>query len=641
MRPGGHGYGVLLLAAVLGATSTVEAGQAQAAQLPALKQLSIEELLELDVTLPLRREERAIEAPAPITLLTAEDIRRQGAVALPDALRTVPGLYVARFNASSWIVTSRGFASTAANKMLVMIDGRTVYSPLFSGVFWDQQDAMLEDLERIEVIRGPRASLWGSNAVNGIINVVSKRADQTQGALLSVGGGSEEQFATSMRYGGPAGNGHYRVYGKFVKRDAATLADDVDAEDGQRFGQGGFRLDLGRPVNALTVQGDVYASRVDLSGRQDIRAGGANVLARWTRRTAASAELQLQGYVDRTHRFVEGQIEERRITVDLDAQHRWAAARHTLSVGGSYRRSADDTTPSALLSFDPEDRATDLAAGFVQDEITLTPKALAIAGVKVERNDYTGVEWQPSVRLRYLPARNQTLWGGVSRAVRLPTRLDTDVRVFVGTALVAAGNPEFESEDLVAYEAGYRAAPIPTVAFDLTAFHNRYDDLRTQELVAGRIVVGNGLADRSTGGNISVTVQPRPWARISASYARLSHDFSLDPASRDITGGLQEAIDPSYHGRISGRFDAPHGIELDGTFFFVGALPQTAPGVPGTPAYQEASFRIGWRVSPRVELSLMGRDVLHGDHVEFISPTSGRVTRLQRAIYTRLSLALP
>jgi iron complex outermembrane recepter protein len=499
------------------------AGQpAQSSQVPVLKQLSIEELVELDVTLPLRREDRVMDAPAAITLLTGEDLRRQGAVSLPEALRHTPGLYVARFSGSSWVVASRGFASTSTNKILVMIDGRSVYSPLFSGVFWEQQDALLLDLDRVEVIRGPGASLWGANAVNGVINVVSKGTADTQGTLVTVGGGAEEQLMTGVRHGGRAGNGHYRVHGKFFQRDGASLANDVDAGDGQRFGQAGFRTDWDRSTDAFTVQGDVFRTTNDpLPGGRQIRSNGANVLARWTRRPSSRSEWQVQSYLDRTHRIVPNQIDEARTTWDVDVQHRRNAhARHTLSTGVSYRFSTDQTIASPLLAFDPANRATHLFSGFVQDEIVVSPTLTAIAGTKVERNDYTGVEWQPSVRMRWMPTRAHTVWAAASRAVRMPTRFDTDVRVFQGPVLVAVGNPDFESESVIAYEVGYRAAPSPYVAFDLTAFHNRYDNLRTQELTGARVRVGNGLNNRSRGANLSMTVQPRPWARLTGAYTR-------------------------------------------------------------------------------------------------------------------------
>ena len=578
-----------------------------------------------------------MDAPAAIYVLTNEDLRRQGAVSLPEALRSVPGLHVARFTASSWIVASRGFASTSANKMLVMIDGRSVYSPLFSGVFWDQQDTMLLDVDRVEVTRGPGASLWGSNAVNGVINVVSKRAADTQGSLVMLGGGAEEQLFTAGRYGGRASSGHYRVYGKYFQRDAANILNDVDAEDGQRLGQGGFRFDVGGPSNAFTIQGDGYASRGELAGRADIRANGANVLGRWIRQTSSTTQLQLHTYVDRTHRFVQNQFEERRTTFDVELQHHWSpAAAHTVNYGGGYRLSADDTVPSPLLFFDPAQRTTHLFAAFVQDEIQLASTTRAIVGTKIERNSYTGIEWQPSGRLLWTPSPRQTLWGAVSRGVRMPTRFDTDLRINLAPPLRIEGTEDFSSETLVAFEAGYRVAPHPILAVDLTAFHNRYNNLRTQEPTGTRILIGNGLNDRSNGFTMSGSVQPRQWARLSASYTFLSHDLFLDADSQDLGRGLLETIDPRHFGRLSGRFDLPHDVELDFTSNFVGQLRQGTARIPPTPGYAEAGFRVGWRVSPNVEVSLIGRDVLHDDHVEFISPSSDRVVRIERSLYTRL-----
>ena len=618
----------------------VHAQVTQNSQLPVLKQLSIEELLELDVTLPLRREERIMDAAAAITILTSEDLRRQGTVSLPEALRYVSGLFVARFSNSSWIVASRGFASTSANKMLVMIDGRSVYSPLFSGVFWNQQDAMLFDLERVEVIRGPGASLWGSNAVNGVINVVSKRAADTQGGLITVGGGAEEQFFTNVRYGGGVGAGHYRVYGKFFERDDAKLPNDVDAQDGQTLGQGGFRLDFEPTNHTFTLQGDVYRTTSDTGAASDIHAEGANLLARWTRRPSSRSELQVQTYFDRTHRVVPNQIEEQRNTVDIDVQQRYAVnGRHMLSGGGGYRYSADDTWPTSLLVFDPEDRGTHLITAFAQDEFALTPAVMLIAGAKVEHNDYTGIEWQPTGRVRWTPNASNTLWGAVSRAVRMPTRFDTDVRVLQGGRVIAAGNPDFKSESVVSYELGYRSAPRRNVAFDLTTFYNHYSDLRSQELVGGRVLVDNQLNDNSLGANITASVQPWPWMRLTGSYTRLSHDLSLDPGSTDVYRGQFETIDPTHFGRVQARLDFAHGLELDVMTLFVGELPQVVPTIPGTPGYAEASIRAGWRVTPRFEVSLIGRDILHDDHVEFISPTSSRVTSLERAIFTRFTFA--
>jgi iron complex outermembrane recepter protein len=631
---------LLTITIIAASIRLAEAQTPQNSQLPVLKQLSIEELLQLDVTLPLRREERIMDAPAAVAVLTSEDVRRQGAVSLAEALRHVPGLFVGRFSASSWIVASRGFGSTTANKMLVMIDGRTVYSPLFSGVFWNQHDMMMLDIDRVELIRGPGASLWGSNAVNGVINVVSKRAADTQGVLLTVAGGAEERFTTALRYGGRAGAGHYRVYGKFFDRDDANLPGGVDAHDGQRLGQGGFKLEFEPAAHGFTLQGDVYRTRADTATDADIRADGANVLGRWTYRRSSRSELQVQGYFDRTRRVVPQQIDEARNTLDIEVLQRLNLnSRHTLSAGASYRHSADDTIASPLLAFDPAERTTHLAGAFAQDEFAISPAVLLVAGAKIEHNDFTGVEWQPSLRGRWMPNTAHTIWGAVSRAVRLPTRFDSDVRVFRAGLLVATGDPDFRSEEVVAFEAGYRTSPLPSFAVDVAVFHNRYNHLRSQELTGGRITVANMLNNNSTGATITATVQPRSWARFAASYNVLGHDLSLDRGSTDIYRGRFETIDPKHMARVQGRFDLPHGLEVDVMTMFIGRLPQIVPQIPGTPAYNEASFRAGWRINSRLEVSLIGRDVLHDDHIEFISPTSSRITRLERALFTRATLA--
>jgi iron complex outermembrane receptor protein len=606
------------------------------AQLP-LKQLSIEELLEVDVSLPLRRDERVMDAPAAISVLTSEDLRRSGAVTLPEALRFVPGLFVARFNASAWIVTARGFANNAANKMLVMIDGRTVYSPLFSGVFWEQQDTSLLDVDRVEVIRGPGAALWGANAVNGVINVVSKPASATQGTLVTVGGGLEEHFNGTVRYGGRAGAGHYRVYGKYFDRDAAHTSLGEDAQDWQRFGQGGVRTDFGEPGRQLTLQADTYVTRTGLFDRDNVEAHGANVLARWTRRQSIDSEWQIQTYYDHTSRSVPLQFEEQRGTFDVDVQHHWTAdPSHEVSWGAGYRVSADDTTATPVLFFEPEDRTTDLLSAFVQDQIAWGRRLSTIVGAKIEHNDYTGVELQPTARIRWTPSSSHAAWGAVSRAVRMPTRLDTDVRIRGASgAVLIRGNPDFESETLVAYEGGYRASPRRGVAFDVVMFRQHFGDLRTQEPVPGQpVLVGNGLNAVTTGVTASASVQPRSWARVAGAYAYLTHDLSLDPTSRDLGRGLLETIDPSHQGMFSARLDLPKQFELDVSTRHISSLPN-----PGTPGYHEATVRLGWRPSTRVELAVIARDLLHDDHLEFVSPTSARRTRLERALFTRAILA--
>lgn len=609
-------------------------------QLPALKQLTLEELLDVDVTLPLRRPERVSEAAAAVTVLTSEDIRRGGALNLAETLRFAPGLFVGRLSASSWVISARGFASTSSNKLLVMLDGRTVYSPLFSGVFWDVQDTFLLDLDRIEVIRGPGATLWGSNAVNGVINVVSRTAAETQGGLVSVSGGAEERLSGSARYGGRVGSGFYRIYGKYFDRDDARQANGSPAKDWQKFGQGGFRLDFGTADHsAVVIQGDLYASRAGLLNRaSDLESAGANILARWSRQFAPGNQLQAQFYYDRTSRMVPEQFREHRGTYDFDLQHRFRPApRHALGWGVGYRASRDDTEPTVLLFFDPEDRTTHLVSAFAQDEITLSRDWTLTVGSKFEHNVYTGVEVQPTARLRWTPQTRQTVWGAVSRAVRLPTRLDTDVRVTNAGRVTIAGNPAFESETVVAYEGGYRVAPVSGLALDMAVFHQRYDDLRTQEAPTdpGPVLLGNGLNVRSSGLELIARAQPRANLTVTGSYAYLTKRLSLDPSSRDIPRGTTEAVDPAHQilGQI--RVTLPAGLELDGYTRWISELPG-----PGTPAYTEATIRAGWRINNRFEVSIVGRDLLHDAHLEFVSPTApAQRTMLERAVWVRLTVA--
>jgi iron complex outermembrane receptor protein len=603
-------------------------------QLPALKQLTLEELLDVDVTLPLRRPERAVESAAAVSVMTSEDIWRSGAVVLPEVLRAAPGLFVARFTNTAWVISSRGFASTAANKLLVMMDGRSVYSPLFSGVFWEQLDYPLADLDRIEVVRGPGASLWGSNAVNGVINIISKSAAQTQGTLVTGGTGAEEHGFLSARHGGRVGSGHYRVFGKVVARDDMHLADGSAADDWQRKGQFGTRLDFGSEAHGLMLQAEVFGSRSGLAGRDDLEASGGHALGRWKRDLGAGQHLQVQLYYDRTSRLVPLQFQEVRNTIDVELEHRLPiVGRNILSWGAGYRVSRDDTTPTVLLFFDPEDRTTDLLSVFAQDEVTLHEDVVVTAGARFEHNDYTGLEVQPTARVRWMPDSTQTVWSSIARAVRLPTRLDTDVRVTAGGRIVIAGNPAFGSEEVTALEAGYRVAPLEVVAADLSVFRNRYDSLRSQE-PGLPITVGNGLNATSSGVELTVQLQPLDWVRLTAAYARLAKTLSLDASSRDPSGGAGEAVDPKHQWFVQARLDLPGRIEFDTHVRHVSALPH-----PGTPAYTEANLRAAWRPSPRIELSIVGRDLLKAQHVEFVSPTSPRRSALERAVFTRISVA--
>jgi iron complex outermembrane receptor protein len=482
---------------------------AEAAQ--SLKRLTIEELADLPVTTAAKRVERLSDVAAAVSIIRGEDIRRSGATSLAEALRLADALQVAQVYGPGYAISARGFNIATANKMLVLIDGRTVYSPLFAGVFWDVEDLVLADIDRIEVIRGPGGTLWGANAVNGVINIITKRAADTQGGYLTVTAGNETRAITSARYGGTtAGGTAFRVYGKFHADDQHVFATGLPGQDGKKFGQAGFRIDSdAAKTTGWTAQGDIYYGAEGLYDRGDTRVSGGNLLARYTKQMSSTSQFQAQVYYDRTDRRVQRQYLSARDTFDVDLQQQLnAGTRHHLVFGAGFRASrGDDLGDGIGFFFSPQVRTSTLANVFAQDDISLRPDRLSlIVGTKVERNDFTGLEVQPNVRLRFTPDARQTFWTAVSRAVRMPTRFDNDLRVLAPTGqVIITGSDAFKSESVIAYEAGYRLRPTEWLSFEAATFANRYDDLRSQELPASAgapVVLGNGL-NASTSGSRS------------------------------------------------------------------------------------------------------------------------------------------
>jgi iron complex outermembrane receptor protein len=584
-----------------------------------LKRLTIEELAELDITSAGRRAERLADVPAAVAIITDEDIRRSGVTTLAEAMRLAGVLDVARIHGNSWAVSARGFTITTANKLLVLIDGRTVYSPLFSGTFWDAQDLLLADIDRIEVVRGPGASTWGANAVNGVINVITKPAANTRGTFVSLGAGSVDRYVALVRHGGRLGaSGSYRVYGKYRDRDPLFLESGPSSEDWQRFGQGGLRLESGRSgADQWFLQGDVYLGAEGLLGRESADIAGGNVMGRWTRRFSGG-EFQGQVYYDRTFRHVPLQFEERRNTFDVEALHRQRyGARHEFVAGGNVRVTHGRDVGSAGFRFIPEERTDALLSVFVQDDIVLRPDRLFLrVGTKFERNDFTGLEVQPTARLRLAMGPRQMAWAAVSRAVRLPTRFDTDLQLIHPPtgAVTLTGSEAFDSESVIAYEAGYRVRPHTRLAFDVSLYANRYDDLRSVEPPTGPgdpAVLAN-LQNASTAGvELIAVLQPIDRWGVRATYAYLHSEFSLDPGSRDPFGGANEANDPSHLFSIRSSIDLPRGLQFDAMARVVGRRP--APAVEG---YGELDLRAGWTVRPGWDLSLVGQNLLHARHAE-------------------------
>jgi iron complex outermembrane receptor protein len=582
------------------------------------KGLSIDDLSKIDVTSVSKHAEIVSEAAAAVSVITAEDLRRAGVTELPEAMRLAVGLAVARFNGETWGVSARGFNISTANKMLVLIDGRSVYTPLYSGVFWGVQDVVFEDVERIEVVRGPGGTLWGANAVNGVINIITKIAADTQGTLVSTSAGSR-LGQTVLRYGGKAGvNTTYRMYTKYSYFGPQVFSSGVTAHDRLGRGQAGFRMDWIPPSRtALTLQADVYDAKSGLSDRPDIDESGGNLLGRFSHTSAKGAQLQLQAYYDGTYRKVPRQFSEHRDTGDLDFQYRRAAGRHDVTTGVGYRLTAGRAPGSSVLFFDPSSRSSHLLNVFVQDEIALLPRTLtATLGSKVEHNDFTGVEYQPTARLRWSPSEKQTVWGAVSRAVRMPTRFDSDLRFTGGLPLVVLqGSPDFASETVIAGEAGYRHRVANRLALDVAAFVNGYDNLRTQEPSTAPggvpITLGNNLQATTRGVEVGVDYQPASFWQLHGAYTRLSEDFQLTTESRDPSKGSGEHNDPQDQLFMRSYLDLPARGELDAMFRFVGALPQ-----PKVARYAELTLRIGWGHEGPMELSLTGDNLLHSRHGE-------------------------
>lgn len=602
-------------------------------------QMSLEDLSNIEITSVSRQPERILDAPAAITVITSEDIRRSGATSIPEALRLADNLTVAQKNSHDWAISARGFNSSLANKLLVMIDGRTIYSPLYSGVFWDRQDYLLADIDRIEVISGPGGTLWGANAVNGVINIITKKAKDTQGVYLEALGGNELRGATAARYGGKlASNVTYRIYGKYFDRDDQALAHGNDAHDAWHMSQGGFRIDAEASAqDSYSVQGDFYENKEDaLTGGQT---RGGNILGRWTHSFSSDSDMSLQMYYDKTDLSLSQTaltLGDKLDTYDVDFQHHFTLNGSNKIVWGlGYRFTHDEVNGSSTITFAPEHLDQKLYSGFLQDEIKLHEKLSLTLGSKLEHNDYTGWEAEPSARLQWKVSSNQLLWAAVSRAVRMPSRIDHDVRTPTNLPLpfpqdILKGNSNFESENVVAYELGYRAQLGPKINTSVSAFYNEYDNLRS--INAGSpsssafFVLGNNLEGETYGVEFSGSYQALDWWRINLGYRYLEENLRVKPGQSDISNARGETADPRHQVSLRSSMNLSHNIDLDAQLRWVDTL---ALGTASVPSYTELNMRLGWRPTKNVEISLVGQNLLHDQHVEygFTSPTRVEIER--------------
>jgi iron complex outermembrane receptor protein len=605
-----------------------------------LVDFSLEQLSDIVVTSVSRQQTRLAEAPASIYSISGADIRRSGAASLPEALRLAPNLQVARADARTWAVTARGFGSTLENKLLVLIDGRSVYSPLFSGVFWDMQDVLMEDIERIEVISGPGATIWGANAVNGVINIITRSAGDTQGGLLVADAGNAARTG-ALRYGGKLGNGgHYRVYGQYNEGAGTESEAGGVRRTGWHRRQAGFRTDWSGGAHEVTFSGDAYDGMLGTLNGQDIRIAGANLLASFDSRLAGGSALRLQAYLDHTERDRDSSGAQVLDTVDLEAQHGAQLGRHRVAWGGGYRVSRDRIANGLLLQFAPAERSLHWANVFAQDEIRLRPALRLTVGLKFEHNSYTGWETLPNARLAWSVDADSLLWAGAARTVRAPSRIDRDLSVVDaanpapgGPHYLVAGGPGFASETANVLELGYRGQHSAALTYAATLFYSDYDRLRTLEPVAGQGAQFRNMA-RGTSRGLEM------WGRWQAADSwRLTGGLVLQeirigtlPGSLDASGaGGLGTNDPSHYWSLRSAHDLADNLQADLMLRRVGSLPH-----PVLPAYTELDARLAWQPRSNLELSLTGQNLLHRAHPEFGAP--GVRQLIERALALKLAL---
>ncbi len=582
-----------------------------------LQRMSLEDLAQVRVTSVSLRPEALADAPASIFVIDAEDIRRSGAASLPELLRLAPNLDVQRVNAVDYAISARGFNGfETSNKLLVLVDGRSIYSTLSSGVFWDARDLMLADIERIEVISGPGGTLYGANAVNGVINIITRKAQDTVGTSVQLGLGNEDQ-TIFLRHGGLFGsNGAWRLYVRGAARDDSFRADGSDATDAAESWRGGGRLDWAVGDNQLTLQGDVFSNSVAInetfSGDQT-RVSGGNILGRWTR-PLAGGELQVQTYYDAFRRDEDVSLEIND-TYDIAVQHTVVMGRHRIVWGGGYRAIVSSFRPHPGGAFlDPAERTLTLGNIFVSDQITLSERVSLTLGAKFESNSFSGQEFLPSVRIAWKRPGGDLLWGAISRASRTPNRIERDLTLpgfLVGGA--------FQSESLTALEVGYRASPMPNLSYSISLFYNDYDELRTVSFKPVTVLpftLTNFGAGETWGLEAWGSYDVNDRWRLGAGVRTLEKNFTVSEGS-DISGLASTGDDPRYQVQLRSQADLTDRLELDLSLRAVDAL-------AATDSYVDADIRIGWRATNAIELSLSAKNLLADNRFETGDPVRRR-----------------
>lgn len=605
-----------------------------------LKRLTLEELMDVPVQSVSRHTEKLSETPSAVRVISGDDIRRSGAATLPQALRLASNLQVAQVSSSYWTIGARGFNSpgTTSNKLLTLVDGRSVYTPLFSGTYWDSVDTFLPDVDRIEVISGPGGSAWGANAVNGVISVISKSSADTQGGLLYGGAGLEERVLGGFRYGGElGGSGHFRIYAKHLDFDGAIRPNGSDSKNRWVFNQTGFRSDFSPAGTSLTVQGDLYTGWIQQATSSRGEFDGGNLLARWMIPLGDST-ITAKAYYDSARRGAPTTFGDRLDTVDIDVQQElpFGRDRHRLIWGVGHRASSDRVRNLATQAFIPADFTHRLWTAFAHTELELVPRKLRLTlGSKFEHNNYTGADHQPNVRLAWLLASHQTVWTAVSRAVRTPSRVERDLFIPPQPPFTAAGGPNFQSEILWAYEAGWRGRIGSATTASVVGFLHDYHGLRTLEQPVP-LQFANGLDARTYGAEVYLRHDFTSWASLNAGYTLLKKDFRLKPWSRDFNAGRVEESDPENQFHLRTSLDLARNWELDVGLRHIDRVPVYASRVQSeVPAYTEVDARLAWIPRDDVEVALIGTNLLDRAHPEAGAPATRR--EIQRSVHARFA----
>ncbi|CAK0764804.1 iron complex outermembrane recepter protein [Gammaproteobacteria bacterium] len=637
---------------------------------PDLSELSIEELLQVKVTSVAKRSQRVQDSAAAVFVIGHEEIRRSGARAFPDLLRMVPGVEVAQISPGGWAITSRGFNELYSNKLLVLVDGRSIYTPFFSGVYWDEQDFILEDIERIEVIRGPGGTLWGANAVNGVINIITRHSRDTEGDLVVVEAGQPTTGSLAYRHGGKIGEvGSYRIYGKLTGGEPSMVYPGNPDYDGNRATRAGFRADLAPSArDAVMLQGEVYdahhgqfdittaPNRIGAQVMSDnVASDGGHFLANWRRDLANGGQWTLQGYADRARRDYPD-LGVRINTFDLDFQYRFPLSKQQeITWGAGYRTIDDLLRSSYTLQVSPDRRHSEIFSAFLQDEIALADDLALTLGTKIEHNDDTGMELQPGVRLLWRVSDRSSLWGAVSRAVRTPARSETGLTInyvvipavtptvtppffrMTLQPLAITPNPNIDAERLIAYEVGWRGELSRGMSLDLALFSNHYDSLTTTEPDPANpryaSIRSNLMYGETYGVEAALHWHPSERWRLRADYGWLDAAMHLPPGGTNTRNeqGIERGS-PSHQFSLHSYYNLAPNWELDTALYHVTSLPALA--VSG---YTRLDLRLGWRLRHGVEVSLVGQNLTDNRHFEY-SSTETVAAEVPRALFGRVEL---